>query len=129
MKRLLILLIFMTGCATESQYARNMATWNDHYADELVGKWGPPTRNMILPNGNALYVYDVADQYTTAAVQFNGSSTVQDNSYGRQYYVNQTPGITVPGQTIVNWCSTFFEIDQDQKIVSVRYQGNNCTSN
>ncbi len=130
MKKLITLLFLLGGCATEQQYARNVATWNDRSADELVSKWGMPTRTMILPSGNTLYVYDRSESYTSGAVQMPGTSTVTNNPYapGGAQYVTSQPGPLIQGTTIVSWCSTFFEIDASGQVLSVRYQGNNCTA-
>jgi hypothetical protein len=32
------------------------------------------------------------------------------------------------GQTVVNWCRTYFEVDASNKIVRWRWEGNNCVA-
>ena len=116
-----ILWIFLlSGCATTAKYETVLNSWVGHDVNELISSWGYPVNSFKAPNGNTVYVYSSSGSYTMPT-QTNSTYNV----YGNTVYGNTT---TTGGQTLNFWCRTFFEVSTSNKIVTWRWEGNNCTS-
>lgn len=121
----LIVLAF-SGCATTGNYQRMVNTWVGQHVDDLIGRWGYPTREFEDRNGNKIVAYELAQNrrnpvYTTPATTHT--------SY--QYYANNSQSVTIPGVQMggneyTAWCYTYFELDGNDVIIKWTHQGNAC---
>lgn len=121
-KMLVILVVFLSlaGCATTAGYEKILNSWVGATELELIRQWGAPQqayavggRNFLVYSSNRnLYLPGTPSTYTTTFI-------------GNTAYTNRVGG--TPGQNIGLYCQTTFEIDRE-KIVSWRWQGNNCTA-
>jgi hypothetical protein len=102
-----ILLLLGTGCATTAQYERNLQSWLGHDVNHLISKWGPPSSDFALSNGNKIYTW------------VDHGANISYANYSP--YANTAIGFTSPTS-----CKTSFTIDQNGRIIEWRYEGNNC---
>lgn len=54
---LLLLPFVFYGCATTGGYERVLQSWVGNNVNNLIQKWGPPTNEYKLPNGNVMYTW------------------------------------------------------------------------
>ncbi len=88
-----------------------MEYWKGKNIDEIVNsKWGYPDETLIAPNGNKLYKYIDKDQSV---------ETQQVYNYRRRSWETQPYVISYE-------CVTFFEVDNNNRIVNVRWKGDGC---
>ena len=122
-QRIFLLMSFFlifAGCATTAKYEAALDSWLGHDVNELVDSWGYPVESFKAPNGNTVYVYNSSRSY---AMPTQTTSTY--NVHGKTVYGHST---TTGGQTLEFWCRTFFEVSDSNKIITWRWEGNDCTS-
>jgi beta-xylosidase len=119
-KLILILttLCFLAGCGTTKGYEEILRTWVGHNANDLVASWGYPKNSFKASNGNTVYVYSSSGSYTMPT-QTNSTY----NLYGNTVYGQST---TTGGQTLNFACTTYFEIDNSNRVVRWSWEGNKC---
>jgi len=110
---LIFLSFLLVGCNWQSaqinRYPQIIKTWNGHHIDELMDKWGYPQQSFIAENGNKVYVYSWEADYTTPI----WTTPITDfKIYG--------------GETTTFYCTTFFEVNNNETIVKGSYEGNAC---
>lgn len=99
---LLIAAMFgLSGCATAAKYQAVLDSYSGSDIDVLITSWGPPTSTYKKPNGQTLYTY----------VKDNGGVVVNNGHYA-----------TINNRT----CTTTFTVDNANKIIDWRYEGNIC---
>lgn len=108
----------LTGCATTANYEKILDTWVGSDANKLVNSWGYPQSSFEAPNGNTVYVYGSSGSYTMPT-----QTNTTYNVIGNTVYGNST---TTGGQTLNFWCRTYFEVNRSKRIVTWRWEGNNC---
>ena len=116
----ILLMLFLSACATTANYEKVLGTWVGNDVDVLVGSWGYPAKSFKAPNGNTVYAYSSSASYTMPT-----NTTSDYNLYGDTVYGNTT---TTGGQTLNYWCNTYFEVNEQNIITSWSYKGNNCKS-
>jgi len=117
---ILAIALFVSGCATSAKYGKLLDTWIGSSEVELIRKWGTPQsvydtngrRFMTFVSSRNIYIPGMAPSYTTTYV-------------GNQAFTNQTGGY--PGTNVSKTCATTFEI-VDSRVVSWRFEGNDCRS-
>lgn len=57
MRNWIIGLLLLGGCATTEGYNRRINSWIGIDVSQLLEKWGPPTSEYDLPNGNRIYTW------------------------------------------------------------------------
>lgn len=100
------------GCiASQQQYSQQMESWKGKTIDELISsEWGYPDESLIAPNGNRLYKYIDRGQ-----------------SVETQHVFNWRKNVWVPQPYVINnECITFFEVDNNNRVVNVRWKGDSC---
>lgn len=115
-----VVLLALCGCATTKKYEKVLNSWVGADELSLVRQWGPPqhiyefggSRFLTYASGRDMYVPGAAPSYRTTVV-------------GNAIYTAPVGGR--PGYTVHKQCRTTFEI-KDEKIVSWRWQGNDCRS-
>lgn len=108
----------LSGCATTEKYENVLSSWVGSDVNQLVNSWGYPQNSFQAPNGNTVYVYGTSGSYTMPQ-----QTTSTYNAVGNTVYGNST---TTGGQTLSFWCKTYFEVDDSDRIVTWRWEGNNC---
>ena len=117
---LALIVVLIVGCATTKKYESVLDTWLNSDINSLIESWGYPDNSFEAPNGNMVYVYSRSGQVTLPS-----QTTSNYNIYGNTVYGSST---TTGGQTIKLGCTTFFEVNQGNRIIKYRYEGNNCKS-
>ena len=120
-----LLTLFLTACATTEKYEAILNTWVGASVNDLVSSWGYPQESFQAPNGNMVYVYSKSMNFVMPTQTTSRYDIQSDPLYGlpTTVYGNTT---TTGGQTLSYSCRTFFEVNQSKKIVSWRWEGNNC---
>jgi hypothetical protein len=126
MKGILVacLLLALSGCATNAKFQASLNSWVGQPAQSLVDSWGYPASQMTAPNGNTVYVYQRSGSFVMPSTTTTNASAT---AYGNQAYGTATS--TTSGGNVINMaCTTYFELDSSQTIVTWHAQGNNCRS-
>ena len=107
------------GCSS-NRYSEIMAAWVGHDVQELVDskRWGYPASTFVSPNGNTVYRYVRSGEFS--------NPTTTNSTYN--VYGNTVTGSSTSsgGGTTTLSCTSFFEVDSNNKIVTWKYQGNAC---
>ena len=121
----LIFLLFGTGCATTKKYEKILNSWTGSDRDDLVSSWGRPAHSFKGANGNTIYAYEDTEAIYTPAFTMPAQSETVLRGGMAQFAAtgSQTYG---GGVQVTYECKTFFEFDSSNKIVSWRWEGNNC---
>ena|SRR5713226_10404375 len=114
------ILFSLAGCATTANYEKILNSWVGFTELDLIRKWGPPQQSyeaggrkfLVYSSSRNVYLPGTAPSYTTTVI-------------GNTAYTNRVGG--TPSQNIGLSCQTTFEISSE-KIVSWRWQGNDCTA-
>lgn len=107
----LCLVFILISCATQGKYQKRLDTWLGHSENELVSSLG-------IPNGS--YEREINNKKVKYLTY---------NSTRNQYIPNGNhigPGLN--GNFVGKHCTTSFAIEDD-KIVSWKYDGNDCVAN
>lgn len=122
MKRLSLLIIMLTlsGCATEAKYQEILRGWVGQDELSLVRGWGPPARSYEAGGHKFLEYSREGNMYLPGT-----APTYQTSVYGNTAYTNTYGG--TPAMNIALSCITTFEIAEG-KIVGGTWRGNNCTA-
>lgn len=140
LKAIVLLALLLAGCATSANYSKLLQSWVGSSGDNLVMRWGPPTRSYPLSNGGKVLEYSYQRNiqiggYTTTVPQttYNSGTAnvhgIRGSSYGTYSgssttYVQQT----TPIQNIAMRCVTRFTINAQGTITNWTWQGNDCKS-
>ncbi len=111
---ILVLCLGLIGCATVRGYETILNSWIGHDINDLVNKWGYPD-SFIAPDGNKVYVFSNSRSFRRPMY----------TSMGYDAFGNAT-ATTTGGGTATSWCKTYFEVDQNNKIIKWRWEGNSC---
>ena len=116
---LLLLSLFVSGCATEAQYGKVVNQWVGKKSSQLFWAWNYPNKQIILPDGNTVYVYhqsrilDFNQTYADAPQYYSSYG-----AYGPTYTYSQIQKLT---------CTTWFDVDKKtSKIIKVTFKGDLC---
>lgn len=126
MKRILVGLVLSVvvtvgGCATAEKYEAALNSWMGHSETELVSSWGPPVNVYTAPDGTRIltfqsarnvYIPGQAPNYTTSVI----GNTAYTTAVGGRSAMNLDMS-----------CATSFTV-KNGKIITWRYQGNDCRS-
>tara|TARA_R110000803_G_C11989469_1_gene321887 strand:- start:39721 stop:40086 length:366 start_codon:yes stop_codon:yes gene_type:complete len=120
MKKLIILFL-LASCATTAKYEKILDSWVGHTTTELSADWGYPSGSFKAPSGNTIWIYSSS---SAVAMPTYTTTNVTPNYVGG-YNANSTTS----GGGIMNLnCMTYFESNDNQRIVSWSWKGNSCTS-
>lgn len=108
---LIIVILSLSGCATEAKYQTTLESWRGHNIEELYQEWGYPASSFDLANGNKMYLYT-----------YNA-----DMSIPIQTFPDGQPN-PLSAQPVEYNCKTYFEVDQNKRIVNYSYEGSGCVS-
>lgn len=124
MKRLLLAAAFLAlqGCASTDKYNEMLDTWIGADINKLVDVWGYPQNTIEAPNGNKVYVYNQSSSYQLPEVKTTTSNhAISGNNISGTSTSYSTGGVAVNQQ-----CTTYFEVDDNNKILKWTWKGNNC---
>ena len=118
---LLVLSLFISGCIPTSKgYEQRLNTWMGMSEGQLIRSWGVP-KQVFNNSGKKYFVYN-----SSRNVYLPGSSpTYTTRVIGNTAYTDSYGG-SAP-RNLNYSCETTFEI-ANQKVVSWRYNGNDCTA-
>ncbi len=117
---ILLSFLLLAGCATSAKYQAILTSWVDRDINELITEWGYPTRSMVLPNGNTVYIYETGATHVTPVQSFTTYHEVDGAILANTHVMG--------GDAFATWCRTFFEVNKENKVVKWQAQGNSCVS-
>lgn len=119
---LLIISLLLCGCASTDNYAAALNSWKGVNINALFVRWGYPNRILQLVNGHWLYVYQFEDrgEVSTTMPEFTTAPVADDAA------VISTMPLFKGGTFYELKCITWFEVDKNNRIVSMSFRGNNC---
>jgi Bacterial SH3 domain len=132
---LLSISLLAVGCATTEGYERLLNTWIGASEDQLASAWGPPHNVYVSPTGTRFLTYQQAQNVTLPGYTYTVPETnyLHGNIYGgggiSSYYgtVTSYETRTTAPVNLDFSCTTTFHVQND-RIVSWRYEGNNCVA-
>jgi len=116
--------IFLAGCATTAKYQAMLDQWHGQDISAFTKVWGYPDRQTKAPNGNTVYVYRYRNTTTFPQTTVPGYTRVE-NSDGNTT-VTTVPTYHSGGGTYHYNCTTWVEVNSQQKIVQASFRGNDC---
>jgi hypothetical protein len=134
MKKVLVLLLclWLFGCATTAKYEAQLDTWIGKSEDSLIAAWGVPDKAYNLRDGKKAIEFIRKDTFRTGGYTYTvPQTTYQSGTIGNQAYSGTSTQYvteTVPVQKYKLFCKTSFIIDADGKVESWHHEGNNCIS-
>ena len=130
---LLLGLLIIVGCATTANYQRELSHWRGQSIETLKQTWGEPDVEIKLANQHRVYLYSQKQIYVQPFYTYASSSAVSPpnviNVAGKTTYMKNYNEFFVPGRTVMRYCNTWFETNEEKIIINTRFQGNNCISN
>lgn len=114
-------LLALAACATAEKYEAILDTWVGSSEASLVSSWGPPANVYEAPDGTRILTYNSARNVYIPGQAPNYTTTV----IGNTAYTN-----AVGGRAPMSFgmsCATSFTVRKG-KIITWRYQGNDCTA-
>ena len=116
---LLLLSLFVSGCATEIQYGKVVNQWVGKKSSQLFWAWNYPNKQISLSDGNTVYIY-----HQSRILDFN-----QTYAEAPQYYSSY--GASGPTYTYSQiqklTCTTWFDVDKKtSRIIKVTFKGDLC---
>jgi hypothetical protein len=130
----------LLGCETvgikseverKSEHQTALNSWVGHHIDEWVKAQGYPQRSLVAPNGNKVHVWmrskDVVTQRRVYQKGETADHTIVTDSGKVLWGTSTTPGKWVTKDETINyWCNMYVEVDELNRIVQIRTEGNNC---
>jgi hypothetical protein len=132
-----ILFMFLGGCATTANYEKALDTWVGKDLDSLVVAWGPPAGTFQLSDGSTLveYVEERNAQvggysYTVPETTYQTGSVYTNNGVSGVYTGTSTSYVqhTTPRTNVHLLCKTRFKVDAEGIIRDWSWSGNNCVA-
>lgn len=123
MKKIIAICLLLAG-TVRADYQEQVSSWMGHSTEELVQTIGYPTRQMLSPAGNMVYIYERSSSAYVAGYQM--PSQTYSTTIGPFQQSNTVNGTTLPGYSIPLSCTTSFEI-QNSIIVGWSFRGNSCS--
>lgn len=112
---LLFLFLVTSGCATESDYKKDVLSWIGKSNRELVTVWGYPDKQITAPDGDTVYIYHKSRTLVFSQTYANYSD----------YYNSQ--GTYTNTQIEKLACTTWFDINPKTSLIKqVVFKGNLC---
>jgi len=118
---IILISLALTACSGLTQSDSLTQDWKGVSSNELVAKWGQPTRKITASNGNTEYRYNAIQK-----MQRTGSVNPSYVTVTGSGQVVTTPTEVIPGETYFLKCETTFEVDENNTIIAVYAEGNNC---
>ncbi|WP_153307520.1 lipoprotein [Desulfospira joergensenii] len=117
---LLLLALVVSSCATTAGYKKIVESWIGASELDLIRSWGPPQQTyetggvkfLVYNSSRNVYLPGRAPTYSTKVI---GNTAYTTSSGGR------------PARNLNYNCQTTFEVIDD-KIVSWKFRGNDCTA-
>jgi hypothetical protein len=117
----LSVVVTVGGCATAAKYEAILDSWMGSAEGELVSAWGPPINVYEAPDGTRILTFNSARNVYIPGQAPNYTTTV----IGNTAYTNAVGGRAPMALDLS--CATNFTV-KNGKIISWRYQGNDCTA-
>ena len=104
----------LTACGTVQNYDAAITSWKNAPAEKLYAVWGYPRTIKRLPNGNQVLTYVEVNKIKSPTI-------VSQNE-------DKTHAVITGGDVTVYHCTTWFEVNKNQRIVNATFKGNNCSA-
>ena len=111
--------ILITGCVTVAKVNDRIQPWETASLQQIIDAWGPPTKEQTVGTRIFLVWNDVAQESgIDIGISIGGS-------------ISRNAGVSLstllPGATEENVCSRVIEIDSEQTILGVSWNGDPST--
>lgn len=104
-RAIIVLYLFLAGCATTAKYEAELAQWGGRSQTELRASWGEPTKILTASSGHLVYEYQQEDWWpANSLAEGHRSALIHERR---------------------RWCTTMFVIEQG-RVVGWSWDGNNC---
>lgn len=128
---LFLVLCFVVACATQQKYDAKLGTWIGKTQSQLIEKWGRPSAQKYLVNGDKVLTYTKAnDVYVPSEfyVYNQGFEPSEDVVYSP--FINNydfSPAAASFGYTVDEICQTSFLL-KNGVVTGWKWKGNACVS-
>lgn len=126
MKKLILVLLIGSslGCATTGRYKQTLTTWVGRDMQEFINSWGYPTKQLTVPNGNTVYIYEYSQNVHFP--QFNVVGSQNATVVGNHVISSGSENTVAGGISGTRWCFTYIEVNKSNNIVNWNWKGNDC---
>lgn len=111
----LLLILTLTGCATEAKYRAKLNTYFGFSAKELIDAWGPPDSTYKLNPQTEYFTYNNSRNVYIPA---SSTTNVFGNTLTTDYYGGYTENLN---------CKTTFTLENGT-VTDYHFQGNDCVT-
>jgi hypothetical protein len=129
---LLILLIFLGGCATTAKYEAQLNSLVGVSEDALIAAWGVPDMTYDMRDGKRAVAYMRKTTLQTGGTPYTVTQTThQSGTIGDKPYSGTATTYSTeiePVQKHKFSCKTTFIIGSNARVESWHHEGNNCVS-
>jgi hypothetical protein len=115
---LLIVVTFLSACATQKDFESKLGSWIGHSEESLIASWGPPT--SVYESGSNKYL---TWSHSASALMPGISPTYQTNFIGNTAYTTSYGG-TSP--MLINTSCAKTMVINNGYVKSWSWKGNNC---
>lgn len=121
LKTLSVVLFFivpfiLTSCISTNEHGASIEKYIGQYMDKLYfDNWGAPNEIRQVESGKTLWIY-----------RWSSDLTSESTSHFPPTY-HSTGENSIPTNQHL-WCKTAFEINEHNKIIDAKWEGNYCTS-
>lgn len=112
---LLLLILILSGCATEDKYRAQLNTYFGYTQKELIDAWGPPDSTYKLDNKTEYFTYTKSRDIFIPA---SDTTNLYGSSFTTNYYGGYTENLN---------CKTTFTLENGT-VTNYRFDGNDCTA-
>lgn len=116
----------LSACASNTNYAKAVQTWQGAPEHSLYAAWGNPTTEKRLPHGGRLVTYREAESDYNTKNYSPGVAATRMSPQGN--HMLSQPTAVIRHREEKFWCETSFEVNQAGVIVNTSFHGNNCLS-
>ena len=132
LKKIILLSITLTlgACATSQNYTNQLNQEIGKTTEQLIGKYGQPSKVKRLDNGNEIITYVSLNQQVLPDpdYEFNNDFLTEDEMfYPFTYGGSIIPVGNFMGDVITDYCKTDFYI-KNNIVTSWQYNGNSCVA-
>ncbi len=126
----LSLFLSLTACATSQKYTAQLNNEIGQTTQQLIAKYGTPTKIKHLSNGDEIISYININQQVLPDPNyyFNNGFLTEDEMFAPfTYGENEIPIGNFMGEVITDYCNTKFYI-KNNIVTSWQWKGNSCVA-
>ena len=111
---MIVLIVSLAGCITMEQTNQRVNAWQNVTLSDLINSWGVPTKEQVIAE-RKYYIWNNASNDSSPTIGLSAGS------YGGHGGISI--GTLLGGNTEENFCSRVVEVDADDKIQSIKWNG------